>query len=340
MGPQALEGAAVNVLGNPLVAAAVSAATVLAAPIASAEQPAERPAILAVVGAEGEAEYGKLFRQWKDRWHKATEQSGAEWLVPAVDDDSDTTDKDRLAQLLQEEADETASPLWLILIGHGTFDGRSAKFNLRGPDVSAKELAQWLGPFQRPLVIVNCASSSGPFINKLSGENRVVVTATRSGFEMNFARFGDYLSAAVADPAADLDKDGQTSLLEAFLLASARVREFYDQEARLATEQALLDDNGDGRGTPASWFRGIHPVRQAKNGAALDGSRAHRLFLVPSEAERNMPPDLRQRRDELERKIAALRQQKSQLDEDAYYAQLEPLLVELAKLYRRLDDDV
>ena len=33
-----------------------------------------------------------------------------------------------------------------MLIGHGTFDGKDAKFNLRGPDVSDEELAQWLAP--------------------------------------------------------------------------------------------------------------------------------------------------------------------------------------------------
>jgi hypothetical protein len=36
---------------------------------------------------------------------------------------------------------------------------------------------------------------------------------------MNFARFGDYLSQSIIDAAADLDKDDQTSLWEAFLMA-------------------------------------------------------------------------------------------------------------------------
>ena len=104
-----------------------------------------------------------------------------------------------------------------MLIGHGTFDGREAKFNLRGPDVTDVELADWLLPFKRPVVVINCASASGPFINRLSGANRVVVTATKSGNEINFARFGQYIAEAIADPRADLDKDGQVSLLEAFL---------------------------------------------------------------------------------------------------------------------------
>ena len=137
-----------------------------------------------------------------------------------------------------------------MVIGHGTFDGKEAKFNLRGPDLSAADLAEWLKPFRRPVAVINCASASSPFINKLSATNRVIIAATRSGYEQNYARFGEYISSAVADPQADLDKDGQTSLLEAFLMASRRVAEFYNTEGRLATEHALLDDNGDGLGTP------------------------------------------------------------------------------------------
>jgi hypothetical protein len=316
----------------------ILAAILLCLPSTHAAEPAHQPTIVTMIGAPGTPEYARQFQTWSDRWRSAAEQAAAAFVCLGTDPETETPDKQRLEQLLDQESRETTAPLWLILIGHGTFDGRSAKFNVRGSDVSAAELAQWLEPFNRPVVVVNCASSSGPFINTLSRKDRVIVTAAKSGFEMNFARFGDYLSAAVIDPAADLDTDGQASLLEAFLMASARVREFYQQEARLATEQALIDDNGDGRGTPATWFRGIHPVRQAKAGATLDGPRAHQFLLVPNQAERNMPSEVRSRRDEIEQKIAALRQEKQKLKEDAYYAQLEPLLIELAKLYRNLDE--
>ncbi len=89
------------------------------------------------------------------------------------------------------------------------------------------ELAEWLAPLKRPVAILDCASASGPFLNRLSGENRVVVTATKSGNELNFARFGQYLAEAITNPRADLDKDGQVSLLEAFLTASKGVDEYY-----------------------------------------------------------------------------------------------------------------
>ncbi len=316
-------------------ALAIAVAWITVSPVLSAEA-SDSPTILTVVGAPGDPEYGEQFQQWAHRWKSAAKQAGATSIRIGTAAESKTSDKEQLEKALAEQAEEATAPIWIVLIGHGTFDGRIAKFNLRGPDVSATELAQWFSTLERPIVVVNCASSSGPFINKLSRKDRVVITAAKSGFEMNFARFGDYLSAAIIDAAADLDKDGQSSLLEAFLFASAHVREFYQQEARLATEQALLDDNGDGRGTPATFFRGIHPIRKAKNGAALDGSRAHQLLLVPNDAERSMPPQIRAHRDQLEQEIAELRQQKDQLEEEVYYAQLERLLVEFARLYRDL----
>jgi hypothetical protein len=305
-----------------------------------------QPTILLVVGAEGTPEFGQQFAQWTTRWQNAASQASAGiTLVGSGKDESqssnqravETTDKDRVRTLLEGEAKTSEQALWLVLIGHGTSDGREAKFNLRGPDLSATELALWLKPFERPLVIVNCTSSSGPFMNKLAAPGRIVITATRSGSELNYARFGDYFSAAIADPAADLDKDGQTSLLEAYLAASHKVEEFYKQELRLATEHALLDDNGDGLGTPAGWFDGIRAVKRAKDGAALDGSRAHQMHLVLSDRERAIPLELRQKRDELELGVEALRNKKSAMSEDEYYGQLEPLLVQLAELYEKAE---
>jgi hypothetical protein len=306
--------------------------------LTSAEMP-EPPTIVVVVGAPGASKYEQEFCQWAGRWQHGAEQAGAPCFLMGASVTTGQPDRQQLETLLADLPKKSLAPLWLVLIGHGTFDGRSAKFNMRGPDVTAAELAEWLKPYERTVAVINCASSSGPFINRLSGPNRVVVTATKSGYELNYARFGDYMSAAICDPAADLDKDGQTSLLEAFLSASARVAEFYEQEARLATETAILDDNGDGLGTPAAWFRGIRVTQRARDGASADGSRAHQLHLIPSQRERNMPAEVRARRDELELAIAKLRDSKAEgVQEDEYYRKLEPLLVELARLYAAWED--
>jgi predicted ATPase len=143
------------------------------------------------------------------------------------------------------------------------------------------------------------------------------------------------MSAAITDGAADLDKDGQVSLLEAFIAASHGVEEFYKKEGRLATEHALLDDNGDGHGIPADWFQGTRATRAAKDGAPLDGARAHQWHLIRSAADQAMPADLRARRDDLELKIESLRAKKATLPEDDYYKQLDDLLLRLARVYER-----
>jgi hypothetical protein len=301
---------------------------------ASSPPETDKPVILVVVGAPGEEEYGKNFEAWATLWKEASAVAGAKYLGLGLDQSETTNDHERLRQILENEPKETTAEFWMVFIGHGTFDGKEAKFNLRGPDVSATELASWLQPFKRPLAILDTASASGAFVKALSAPDRVIVTATKSGYEQNYARFGQYLSQAVADPQADLDKDGQTSLLEAFLKASHGVTEFYSTDGRLATEHALIDDNGDGLGTPADWFRGIRAVKKAVDGSSVDGLRAHQFHLVRSPQEQQMPPAVRAKRDELELAIARMRDQKSQMPEDEYYSKLEVLLLELAKLYQ------
>ena len=73
---------------------------------------------------------------------------------------------------------------------------------------------------------MDTSSSSAPFIEQAVGPDRVIITATRSGEERNYARFGQYFAEALGDPQSDLDKDGEVSLLEAFLAASAHLAEF------------------------------------------------------------------------------------------------------------------
>jgi hypothetical protein len=303
----------------------------------TSESSAPRQDLIVVVGAPGTAAYGDQFLQWSSRWEQAATQGNVRFRSVGRAADAESDDRLQLQQLLAAVDLDSPEPLWLVFIGHGTFDGKQAKFNLRGPDVTAQQLQEWLQPITRPTVLINCASASGPFISRLSGPNRIVVTATKHGNEQNFARFGDHLSAAITDLAADLDKDEQVSLLEATLAACSRVADWYQQEARLATEHALLDDNGDGLGTPADWYRGLRATRSAKNGAAVDGLRANQVHLVRSETEERLTAAAREMRDQLEEQIEQLRQQKPKLDEDAYYDRLEPLFLEVAALYTTPD---
>jgi len=288
------------------------------------------------VSAPGEETYAEAFTKWAQQWSQAAKSGDSRQQVIGFSGTSRDPLGD-LKQALEEEKKEGTSPLWIVLLGHGTFDGKEPKFNLPGDDLKASDFAQWLAPFRRPLVLVCSFSTSGAWLKTLSegGGDRVIITATKSGSEINYSRFGGYLAAAIADPAADLDKDGQTSVLEAWLSASQQVANYYKGEGRLATEHSLLEDNGDGLGTPANWFSGIRAVKKPKGDSHPDGARAHQLSLVPSSGERELAPELRQARDRLELELSHLREQKSALPEDEYFAKLEEILIQIARLYQR-----
>ncbi len=326
--PHRLQRARVAVCGLVLAGA------LLADAAPAVEATADEPLVLLALGAPGEETYAPVLEKAAQDWERACQAASAQLQIIGRGPTNAVPDLDQLRSHLEAAPKEAPSELWLVFVGHGTFDGRDAKFNLRGPDLGVETLAGWLKPFRRPLVIVHGGSASGPFLTGLSAPGRVVITATRSGEEQNYARFGAVFAATVADPTADLDRDGQTSLFEAFLATARRVEEFYQTDSRLPTEHALLDDNGDRRGTPANWFRGLRPTRQAEDGAAVDGLRAHQVHLVRAPGERLLPPGLRQRRDELEQAIARLRDAKAAVPEEEYYRQLETLLLALARLYQ------
>jgi len=311
----------------------------LLALLAPHELPAPETTVIVVVGAEGTSEYGQQFETWAQRWQSAAEKGKANSHQIGLTQPTALSDKQRLKETISQEASRNQSPLWIVLIGHGTFDGKTAKFNLRGSDVSATELNHWLEPATRPIVLINCASCSGPYLEKLAQPNRIVVTATQNGHEQNFARFGDAMSAAISETTADIDKDGQTSLLEAFLFASRKTQEFYKSESRLSTEHAIFDDNGDARGTRSQDFIGIRPIpKSARQGRTLDGLKARQFHLVLSNREQQIPAAIRQKRDQIELKVLQLREQKSEHSADEYFQKLEELLLKLANIYRQVDE--
>jgi hypothetical protein len=136
----------------------------------------------------------------------------------------------------------------VLLIGHGTFDGTDAKFNLVGPDLESAEWLSLLKPLAGRVVLVNTSSASFPFLERLSGPRRIVITATDSAAQRYDTVFPEYFIRALTDSHADLDKNERISVWEEFAEASARVKRYYQQRGQLSTEHALLDDNGDGIG--------------------------------------------------------------------------------------------
>ena len=305
-------------------------------------QAVERHDVLVVVGAAGDELYGKRFLEWANAWRSASERAKATCHIVGLDqlNKPEDTDKDALHRTITTAATTSSGPLWLVLIGHGTYDGRLAKFNLRGPDVAAGELTEWLKDYPRPVVLLNTAPASAPFLQALSHPGRVIITATKSGNEGNATRFGGFVAEALGNAQtnaeADLDHDGQVSVLEIFLSAAHAVELSYKKDGLLATEHPLIDDNGDGRGTRADWFQGVWATKTAADKATVDGIRAHQIHLLPSDAERTLSDADRKERDVLENELALLRAEKKTLSEEDYYRRLEIIMVKLAGVYGRV----
>lgn len=277
--------------------------------------------VVIVRGADGAEEYGKKFTTQVEAWKAAC----AKGEVPAEVISGAETSTKLEKRLAAAKPDRT---LWLVFIGHGTFDGREAKFNAEGPDFDAKQLAGWLAPLKQEVAIINCASASGGFMRPLAGKGRVIITATKSPDEVFYARFGEHFAEAIGGLAeADLDQDKQVSLLEAFRHASKAAALFYENEGRLATEHALIEDNGDGAPTRRELLEA--PPADAKP----DGERAAQLVLVLSDEEKKLTDEQRTKRDVIESELKKLKEERAKLGDDAYYTKLETLLRRLGAAY-------
>jgi hypothetical protein len=214
--------------------------------------------------------------------------------------------------------------LFVLLIGHGTIaDAEDAKFNLVGPDLSSREWSELLKPVPGRLVFVDTTGGSFPFMRRLAAPGRVVLTATDSAAQQFETVFPEFFVKAFDDPAADTDKNGRVSMWEAFTYASAGVRQWFDQHGQLATERALLDDSGDGVG------------REAQNPGS-DGTLARAIYLAPEAVDAG-DNELVKRRAELERQLDDLRLRKASSPDPARYdAEIEKVLVEIARLSRQI----
>lgn len=292
----------------------------------------EREKLLLIVGAPGEPQYQEGFAKAAATWTRLAQEADVDLAEVAGEDDS-LAAKERIRSWIEELDPNSPLGLWIVYLGHGSHSPIETKLNLLGPDLSASELSQWLEPIESPLVFIHGGSASSPFLPALSRPGRVVITATRSGAEQNYARFGEFFAQALASERSDLDLDGQVSLLEAFVTASSSVETFYKEAGRLTSEHALLDDNGDGRGADASAFRGLRHVEAGARNSTPDGAKARLLAFVPAADSLPLTPEQRILRETLESELEALKRQKNQLPEDEYFRQLETLFNALSPLY-------
>src|SRR4051794_3155577 len=140
---------------------------------------------IVIVGAGGTAEYANQFLDWGEKWKAAGALANARTTMLGVNP-TELNVRERLQKALAAEPTTGPAELWLVMLGHGTWDGQVGKFNVEEDDISSADLAEWLAPIKRAIVIVAAFSTSGSFLKPLAGPGRVVVTATRSGSEENF----------------------------------------------------------------------------------------------------------------------------------------------------------
>ena len=178
-------------------------------------------------------------------------------------------------------------------------------------------------------MFVNTSSSSGPFVEELSAPGRTIITATRNGAERFTTLFGGYFVEAFSTDAADADKNKRLSMLEAFQYAKSEVARAYEREGLLATEHALLDDNGDKKGSQDPTPTGS----EGRLAAALSlGSAANAAPLPDDPALRALYLERR----ELERRVEALRLLKDSLPPAKYASVLERRVTDLALKSREI----
>jgi hypothetical protein len=241
------------------------------------------------------------------------------------------------AQNISREMDRMAAAVKpndqvvIILIGHGSGEGEDTKFNIPGPDLTAREFNAMANRFNAErLAFLDLTTGSGDALPILSLPNRIVITSTKSAYERNESQFPRFfVEALTKDGAADVDKDGRVSLLEAYRYAATETKRSYQDDERMITEHSQLDDDGNGKGTDLPDGR-----------SAGDGMLSRRYFLDAGNAAgkaASSDPRLQKLYDDrfaLEDKIDALKQKKASMQEEAYYDQLEGLLFDLAKVNR------
>lgn len=299
----------------------------------SASQAAGERVCLVITGLGGLPEYEENFLDWGSETQDVfRDQLGSrvyylDGRTQKKPEILDTFDKISSSASLDE--------VWIFLIGHASYDNRQYKFNISGPDLTNLEIKKFLDSLGDTRVfLIVATSASGGLASELTQANRVIVTATKSQTEKQPPLFMSFFLEAVVSNAADTDKSGRVSLLEAYLFSHQKVIDWFEEKGRLQTEHALLEDNGR--------------VRLGDKEDPLQENPGTRATLLASMAYLSPPLEeiyttrraevLAGERARIEREIEDLKFRKTQLSEAEYYRRLEELLIELATLNEGIEE--
>jgi hypothetical protein len=285
--------------------------------------------LLVIAGVEGDAEHGEQFHKWAAALVDVAKGKGGipdtniTYLADKIDRDPSRirgrSTREGVTSAFADLATRArpSDAVFIVLFGHGSFDGRQAAFNLPGPDLAVPDYLNLLQKIRSTrLVFVNTASSSGEFAKGLAGPGRTIVTATRTGGERNETRFPPYLVEAFTGDGADSDRNGRVSVQEAFEYARTKVQQAFEKEGYILSEHATIAESGSG--IAATLF--------------LDSDRA-RAAAVADVSDPALRAALEEKRV-LEDQVAGLRLRKASMPADQYEQELEKLLTALAQKTR------
>jgi hypothetical protein len=285
---------------------------------------AQQTHLLVVTGVPGDEEHAQKFQKWATSFIDAAKKTDA---VPDANITLLADKQSTRAGVEKAFGDLTArvkpgDAVVVLLLGHGSFNGTQAAFNLPGPDLTVEEWGKLLGKLSaQKVAFINTSSSSGAFLPAIAAPGRVVVTATKTGGERNETQFPEFFVAAYGDAAADRDRNGHVSIAEAFEYAKTKVVQAFQQKGLLLTEHAVMEDGGGG-GLAAGLFLG---TGRAEGTLAIDLSDPALKKLA-------------EEKDAIDQQLAALRLKKNTMDEAQYEAQLEKLLTDLALKTKAIRD--
>jgi len=319
------------------------AVAVVALSGAASARAAERYAVV-ITGAAGSAEHAAQHGAWRDALAKALlttmkmppdhirllgDVASERKADRTVTDDVEVSSREHVRAALTDLAGkmEKDDLLLVVLIGHATWDGVDAKFNLVGPDLEAGEWKSLVAEIKGRVVFVDTAAASAPFLQRIAGDRRIVITATDSGVQRYETVFPRFFVQAFSEAETDLDKDQRLSIWEVFARASLGVRQYYRQRGQLTVERPVLDDTGDGVGKDAG-------------SVGADGAIASRTFLDdaddPARAGGPALSELVARRNALESELDELKKRKDFMRLAEYEKRRDDVIIEIARVSRKI----
>lgn len=304
----------------------------LLAPLLLAAVPAQAALYITVVqGLGGAADYQQQFDEQRKVISAAAKTLTSDDKLAEFSGDAATRAAllAHFAQLNQNMGEDDRAALYLI--GHGSFDGEEYKFNLPGPDITAQDIKSLLDALPgRNHFVLNTSSTSGAMVELITGvpaprddaeapadsstDKYLLVAATRNGNERNATHFGRYFAEALSSEDADINKNNNISVQEAYDYAALQVEAYFTDAGSLATEHSQL------RGSGAAQF---------------SLSRLNAIELAPDADP--LIAQLLEERQALDTQVEELQLRRSELGNTEYLRQLQELILRTAELTERIE---